>query len=220
MINLPVFAAYTRRRFGLLLLLLLPFLVACEDTGMAELAAEMAVEWAEEKKLVSVDASGDLSINYVQIAKYEAARWWDGTTGDSQVDAALDVGPIAKSMRDADNLAEAGMAERDPAKLDDAIALRPQDWSYRDQKAAVLAAQGDEEGARDAILESEALVQQRIENGGNCRGLKQNMLRNREAALSRQLQDDPENQTLMTLLMDTQDQLYSLQNGLPNSPCL
>lgn len=201
-----------------LLLLLLPLLVGCDD-GMVELAAEMAVEWAEEKELVSVNADGELGINYGQVAIYQGTKWLSGSTGDPQVDAALEVGPIAKSIADAERLAAAGMESGDPAKLDEAIALRPDDWSYRDQKAALLAAQGEVDGARDAIQESEEIVRQRIAAGGSCRGLKQNMLRNREAALSGQLRADPENEALMEMLMDTQDQLYALQNNLSGSPC-
>lgn len=215
----PRFAQHARFRLAVLLLLLLPLVAACDDPGMGELVAEMALEWALENELVSVDEAGALGINYGQIVIYEGTRWINGTTGDSQLDAALDVGPIAKSIRDADNLAAAGMATRDVSRLDQAITLRPQDWSYRDQKAAVLAAQGDEAGAKAAIQESEELVAQRITADGDCRALKQNMLRNRQDALSRQLADDSENEVLMELLMDTQDALFQLQNRLPGSPC-
>jgi hypothetical protein len=209
----------------LALILLLPLLSACEDDGLAEMVAEMALEWAEEKSLVSVSGDGDISVNYVQIGLYElqrGANWLKGegsTTGDKALDAALDIAPIAKDIRDADKFAAEGMATGDPAKMDQAIAARPNDWNYRDQKAAVLAANGDSEGASDAIAESENLVKQRIADGGSCRGLKQNMLRGREQALEQQLADDPENTVLLDLLARTRAELYALNNSEANSPC-
>lgn len=209
----------------LALLLLLPLLSACEDDGLAELVAEMALEWAEEKSLVSVSGDGDISVDYIQIGLYQSQRGINyirgrgATTGDTALDAALDVAPIAKSIRDADKLAAEGMASGDPAKLDQAIKARPDDWNYRDQKAAILAANGNSEGASDAIAESENLVDQRIANGGSCRGLKQNMLRGREQALEQQSAGDPENSVLLDLLARTRTELFALNNNEASSPC-
>jgi len=174
---------------------------------------------------VSVSGDGDISVNYGQIALYQAQRVGNYaigrgfTTDDEALDAALDIGPIAKDIRDADKFAAEGMASGDPAKMDQAIAARPNDWNYRDQKAAVLAANGDSEGASDSIAESEQLVNQRIADGGNCRGLKQNMLRGREQALEQQLAGDPENSVLLDLLARTRAELYALNNNEANSPC-
>ena len=217
------------RRSGIVavlaLFLLLPLLSACEDDGLAEMAAEMALEWAEDKKLVSVSGEGDISVDYVQIGLYQAQRgfnWARGrgsTTGDKALDAALDIAPIAKDMRDADKFAAEGMESNDPTKMDQAIEARPNDWNYRDQKAAILAANGDSEGASDSIAESENLVDQRIANGGSCRGLKQNMLRGREQALEQQLAGDPENSVLLDLLARTRAELYALNNNEAGSPC-
>jgi hypothetical protein len=209
----------------LALILLLPLLSACEDDGLVEMAAEMALEWAEGRSLVSVSGEGDISVNYGQIALYQVQRAGNYaigrgfTTNDEALDAALDIAPIAKDIRDADKLAAEGMASDDPTKMDEAIAARPNDWNYRDQKAAVLAANGDSEGASDAIAESEQLVNQRVADGGNCRGLKQNMLRGREQALEQQLAGDPENPVLLDLLARTRAELYALNNSEANSPC-
>jgi hypothetical protein len=209
----------------LALILLLPLLSACDDDGLAEMAAEMALEWAEEKNLVSVSTEGDISVDYIQIGLYETQRGINylrgkgATTGDEALDAALDIAPIARSIRDADRFAAEGMASDDPAKMDQAIAARPNDWNYRDQKAAVLAANGNSEGASDSIAESENLVNQRIADGGSCRGLKQNMLRGREQALEQQLAGDPENSVLLDLLARTRAELFALNNNEAGSPC-
>ena len=209
----------------LAMILLLLLLSACDDDGLAEMVAEMALEWAEDKDLVSVSEGGDISVDYVQIGLYQVERganWLRGkgsTTGDAALDAALDIAPVAKSIRDADKFAAEGMESRDPAKMDAAIDARPNDWNYRDQKAAVLAANGDSEGAQDAIAESENLVDQRVAGGGSCLGLKQNMLRGREQALEQQLAGDPENSVLLDLLARTRAELYALNNNEAGSPC-
>jgi hypothetical protein len=193
-------------------------LVGCQD-ALLEMIVEMAIEWAAEKSLITVSEDDEVGINWVQVIAYEGKVAWYGTTGDRKLDAALESGPIAYSVYKADQLAAEGMASRDPSKLDEAITKRPKDWNYRDQKAAILAANGDQEGAQDAIAESEALVARRIQEGGSCRGLQQNMLRGREAALQRQLQDSPDDPILLELLMDTQDMLYKVNTNDPESPC-
>jgi len=209
----------------LVLLMLLPLLSACEDDGLVEMVAEMALEWAQEKKLVAVSGEGDISVDWLQVGLYEGQRGINfirgrgATTGDETLDAALDVAPIAKSIRDADKYAAEGMESKDPAKLDQAIKQQPDDWSYLDQKASILAANGDSDGAKDAIAESENLVDERIANGGSCRSLKQNMLRGREQALEQQLASDPENPVLLDLLARTRAELYALNNNESNSPC-
>lgn len=195
------------------------FLAACDDPGLADLVAEMAVEWAEGKQLISRDAQGDISPNYSQIAVYQGERWWSGSTDDPQLDAALDVAPIAMSIREADALAAEGMQNRDPARLDEAIAARPHDWNYHDQKAAILAANGDAQGAVDAFGSSEQLVEARISDGGSCRGLYQNMLRGRRDAIQAQLSGDPENGALQAALETAETQLARLNANEPGNYC-
>jgi hypothetical protein len=201
------------------LLLMMPLLAGCEQKALLDLVAQMAVEWAAENQLITVAQDGSKSINWVQVGVYQGQKWWSGTTGNLGVDTALDVGPIAHSVYQADKLAEEGMANQDPAKLEEAIDKRPGDWNYRDQKAAILAATGDNGGAQVAFDESETLVKQRVREGGNCRGLYQNMLRGRMAALERQLEIDPENTFLAILLIDANNALNSVNANEPESPC-
>ncbi len=208
------------------LLALLSLLLSSCDTGLAELVAEMALDWAQSKNLISFDAEGNPSVNMGQIIAYEAVRAGqaafgsgDYTTGDTALDAALDAGDVVKSVKDADELANRGMAQGDPALLDSAIQARPSDWNYHDQKGAILVANGDAVGAEAAFSESEALVERRIDGGGSCRALMQNMLRGRIDAYHNQLVREPDNEQLMNQLFAAEDELEAVNQRLPGNRC-
>ncbi len=201
------------------LFLLSAGLSACDDPGLLELLAEFAIEWADQRQLISRDAEGNISPNYVRIGVYEAERRWTGTTGDRELDAALEVGPVVKSVRDADRLAEEGMRTRDPAKLDEAIAKRPGDWNYHDQKAAILGMNGNTDAALQEFAVSEQLVEGRINEGGSCRGLYQNLLRGRRDALREQLNNDPDNVFVDAAVKQAEAQLADLNANRPGNVC-
>ncbi len=78
-----------------------------------------------------------------------------GSTGDASLDAILQ----AKSMLDRINQADALMAEGrdggDPEKMEEAIALRPRDWRYRVDAAALNLAQNDLAAAERHLTEAE-----------------------------------------------------------------
>jgi hypothetical protein len=215
-----------RRRVAVLFVLLLlgGLLTGC-DEGMAELLLEMAIEWADEKNLLSVDADGNPSVNTGQIIAYEAQRagsWLRGegySTGDSELDAALDAGQVVKTVRDADNLANDGAQKRDPELIEQAIKIRPNDWQYQEQLSAVYLATGDPEAAADAQAQSENLVAQRIEEGGDCRSLTLNLLRSRLAALEAQLRQEPYDETLQAAYRATQAELAAVDTRAAGNRC-
>jgi len=210
----------SKRLLLLVLLLIISFnLTACADSGMVDELLEMAIEWADQRDLIDVDGEGNIGVNYVQVGLYEAERRWAGTTGDDELDAALIAGPVIKSVADADALAAEGMRSRDPAKLDAAIAARPGDWNYHDQKAAILGINGDTNAALDAFARSEQLVEARINDGASCRGLYQNMLRGRINALREQLGNDPDNVFNDAALKQAEQQMADLNGNAPGNVC-
>jgi hypothetical protein len=202
-------------RFVLVALALLPLLSACEDTAMLDFLAEMAVEWAQEKGILTAENS----IDWIQVGAYQLQRAFKGTTGDSELDAALEAGPVVHNLHQADKLSNEGLAEGDVGKIDQAISMRPDDWSYYDKKAAVLVIQENAEEAERNLEEAEWLVDDRIQNGGDCRTLKLNLYRNREQALLSQLAGNEDNQHLLELLDETQSQIYYLENNHELGPC-
>ena len=214
-----------RRAIALFALVLLGGLLTGCDEGMAELFLEMAIEWADENNLISVDAEGNPSVNTGQIIAYEAQRAGNAligrgyTTGDSQLDAALDAGAVVKSVRDADNLANDGAQQRDPALIEQAIKIRPNDWQYHEQLSAVYLATGDPEAAADAQARSENLVEQRIDQGDDCRQLTMNLLRSRLAALEAQLRQEPYDEDLQAAYRTTQAELAAVETHAAGNRC-
>ena len=68
----------TKRMLLAVVMLLMSFtLTACDDPGLVDELFEMALEWATQRKLISVDDKGEVSVNYGQVALYEAERRWD-----------------------------------------------------------------------------------------------------------------------------------------------
>lgn len=223
---------------ALLALLLLPLLLTGCDIGEAEMdfLLDLAIDWAISKNLLTVEGcpppydSDDcqVGINAGMIARWKAGKnKWIGRGMDAfgakrapqDVTDALDSAQTVYEQEQADALASEGMAEGDLEKIDQAIGMRPGDWSYQDKKAAVLLGQGDPEAAANVFENADDLVQQRIDNGESCLKLQMNKLRNREDALWQQSQLHPENEQLRNQLARTQDQIWALQNSHESSIC-
>lgn len=216
-------------------LLSLPlWLSACDDADFEFLAA-MALEWAEGKGLITVgdcvapdDSDCTIEINYGRIvaerarqaARRSSLTAWAVDEPDPELIAAIDIAEVGINMDKAERLADEGLASGDVGKIDEAISLRPGDWSYYDKKAAVLTAQGNSAEAEAAFNKAQSLVDSRVKAGeGSCQALQFNLLKNREQALLQQLQAQPENKPLLDALDTTQGQLYYLETGHQNSPC-
>ena len=201
--------------FLLVVSLLLPLLSACQDTEMLDFLAELAVEWAREKGILNAENN----VDWIQVGAYQLQRAVAGTTGDNELDAALEAGPVVHNFHQADKLSEQGLEEGNVDKIDQAINMRPDDWSYYDKKAAVLYKQGNVQEAERSLEEAEWLVDDRIKSGEDCKVLKLNLYRNREQAFLSQLAGDETNEGLLNLLDETQSQIYYLENNHANSPC-
>lgn len=206
MIHLP---SLRSRLFLILSLLIAPILLTSCDPEDVDFLAELAVEYAQGKGILNEE--GDLK--WRTLVTYGVA----GTTGDRETDAALQAGVVVKGMESADELAQQGAEEGDPKKIQSAINIRPGDWSYREQHAALLMAQGDGNGAIAAFEASDQLINERIDAGGECEFLRLNQLRHREQAILTQMQRQPTNDDLINtfdgLLLETQDEIADLESG-------
>lgn len=215
----------TRWLVLLLFILATPLLSACEDAE-AEYMAQLAVDWAVEKGIMSLNCRGaggtdcEYDLNETMLGIYIGGVKLGTAFGRSpDLQAALDAGDVILNQEQADELAEAGAESGDLGKIDQAIQARPEDWSYRDQRGAVLLAQGNVQAADESFAEAEALVQNRIAGGESCYALQRNLLNNRIAALETQLDKKPADVELNDRFAGAHEQLQALESGGPGSPC-
>lgn len=190
------------------LLLAAPLLSACNQEDI-DFIVEVGKAWAQEKGLIDSEGNPD----YLNVGLLLA-----NPASDPQAAAALEAGLVVKNLEDADRMAQQGAAEGDLAKIEVAIASRPSDWSYQEQKAALLLAQGDADGAAAASERSEGLVRERVRQGGDCRTLARNLLTHRLNALETQ-QQRADSVDLQAMVVVTQSELGLLRDGQPISLC-
>lgn len=183
-----------------------PLLTACTEDDLAFITA-LAKEWAAEKGLLNSAGNPD----YLNIGLLLA-----DPSSDPEAAAALQAGLVVKGVEDADRLAQQGAAEGDVTKIDAAIRSRPSDWSYQEQKAALLLAQGNSAAAQAANEKSESLVRDRIQAGGDCRTLARNMFTHRLNALQTQAGRAPSSE-LTEQINQTKAVLGQLAAGEPIS---
>jgi len=207
------------------MLIAVPLLAACEDAE-SEFFLELAANWATEKGILSLncaegstsDCQYDLNEGalgaYITVGRAVAVLSEDGR----MINSALDAADVVRAQEEADELAAAGTEERDLGKIDEAIALRPGDWSYHEQRAALLLGQDNDEAARESFAESESLVRQRVADGASCRPLMLNMLRHRASALEANVKYDPE-LGVLDQLAAVQNDIVALEDGLPSTWC-
>lgn len=64
-------------------------------------------------------------------------------SGDNLVDAAVEGYDAVKDLKKADDLMDEGRAKQDPAKMDEALAIRPHDWTYELSRGSLALQLGD-----------------------------------------------------------------------------
>lgn len=105
-------------------LALVSILTGCSGED-ADLIIDLALSWAAE--------------HAGEIAAYGIL----GTSGNDEVDAVLDAKGVIDNINAADRLMEEGRAEGDLSKMEEAIEMRPGDYTYRTSYAAALLQSGD-----------------------------------------------------------------------------
>lgn len=190
------------------MLLAAPLLGGCTQEDIDWIVAEGRA-WARANDLI--DDQGNP--NY-----FGFAIWYASPSTDPAARAALDAGMVVKGIEAADQLAGQGATNGNLGQIEQAIDRRPEDWSYQEQKAALLLAQGDAAGAEAAFNLAIDLVSERIAGGGDCRSLARNLLTHRQLALQTQLQVRP-NDALQAKLDETNLELNLLAEGQPMLLC-
>jgi hypothetical protein len=171
----------------MLVLIFAAVLSGCSDADW-DLFFHLAEDWAS-----SNDVWDGENLNMGNLARLGVEEQID--TIFSGPPAALDSASVVDDIRMADELArQAALSggQQGIAGLEEAIALRPKDWSYWEQYGALLAAEGKPAAAEDAFARSDFLVQSQLFSGGDCKLLKRNLLTQREQALTSQINLDYE----------------------------
>lgn len=81
-----------------------------------------------------------------------------GTSGDATIDALLQAKDTLDNIGRADALMEQGWEEGDPKKMEEAIELRPYDWTYRVDAATLNLAQNDLQAAERHLTAAENVL--------------------------------------------------------------
>jgi hypothetical protein len=227
--------SHLRPRLALAALISSLLLAACAEEP-DELMIEMAVEWATEKSIITC-AGDDLqncepTINIGDLVIYAAELG-----SDSDISAAFETGQVAREIRAADALAAEAVSSGSVDLFDRAIELRPNDWKYREQRGAMLAAYGDMEGYNLETRESQALAVEHIAATVESEGLaphdpqalnlcvntQLNLLRHREGALLAQFErfeEPPNADELIRMIDQTRFSITQLETGNTAAYCL
>lgn len=169
----------TIRKIVLFLILTLPilFLSACEDADMDLL--EIAFEaWAEENNLYS---NGTYKPeNAIKIAVKDTI----GDITNAEENIQFDGIGVVRDIERADELASEALTQNDLRKMRTAVGLRPNDWHLQEQNAVLWSVNSQGSYANDAFVDSNKLLKEQIQQGGNCVALRRQQLEYRENLLS------------------------------------
>jgi len=199
------------------------------------LVAELAAEWAVGKNIVTTDceppfedSSCSFGVNPLELARWRAGQnevlgYGMDLIGANMVEqeasSALKAARVVNDLTRAENLAEEGLKQRNLSKIEEAVALRPNDWGMRDRRAAYMLAEGNEEEANRALSEAEELVEDQINRGGDCKALQLNLLRNRRSAFSSAAEVNPGSRSLQDQLARTREQIQAIESDQEGGPC-
>lgn len=168
--------------FGLLALILLGCVTACEPTD-AQLLKSFAQDWAISR---GIDA------------------WAGDAVAADQVKAAREAKSVVDKLEAADKLANDGLANGDIKKVDKAIAMRPNDFTYVNDRGLINLTGGNFIQTQADFAKADSLA---ATQGQNAQILN---LRNRLDGLRQSTSPDP-NRT--TVLCTTSQALYKITNN-------
>lgn len=96
---------------------------------------DLAWAWLEAKDMNPVNPDGSVDAEGVRNLGERAIS---GSTGDDESDAALKGVEVIQKINQADALSKQAWVDRDERYLDQAIALRPDDWTYWLDRGALV----------------------------------------------------------------------------------
>lgn len=124
-----------------MMLLLVLFQAGCTEFTAEDKAfvKDLAMDWLDSKGMRPQNADG--SLNEKGAANLAMAALMG--SGDPEVDAVLGIYGAVSGVIGADKAMDEARASGNADAMDQVIASRPQDWTYRNSRATLALAQGD-----------------------------------------------------------------------------
>jgi hypothetical protein len=204
---------------AILIVLLVPFLGACESGEVQQL-----IYWAKLWAIVHDITDADGNPNYGAITRFTVGEAFGlGSTGDEEGDAAIDCARILNKIRQAEDAADGGWDSLYQGRniqqdvlphFNKAINLRSEDWSYYNGRGiASLEDLENPKAAQAAAADFQKAVALARKSGRPEEYLR--MLRDREQALARLVALENERQAYPTKEVYQEqarlyDELYTL----------
>lgn len=132
-----------------LLLILVCGTTGCTQQDWMDLA-DIGKVWAIQHNVINADGS----VNKANALK----RVFGISTGDTGADAVLDAGMVVKNFADADNLLNQGIDNHDIKKIDSAIAMRPGDYTYINERGAMNYFDGQQQAAQKDFASADTVA--------------------------------------------------------------
>ncbi|MCJ7695967.1 MAG: hypothetical protein MUO40_11170 [Anaerolineaceae bacterium] len=192
-------------------LLCMLLLTACSDAEW-DIALDALLAWATGQGYIQNDEiqygalAGGVMQGYVnEVSNEESAVQLDGLA-------------VVDDYEDANAIAEEAMKYQDTTTMQEAIDLRPNDWSIHEKNAVLMADLGNDSSAESAFQKADSLVLQNLGPEDDCRSARVSQLEQRLENLRYQIMmrenDTGEtSEVLKELEEQTQQELYGIYDS-------
>jgi hypothetical protein len=131
---------------ALLVLMMLSVFTGCTPEGK-DLLMGFVQEWINTK--FGIDTTDNSLIGKLTAGAKLVKLFTEDSTGNPDADAALGTVKMVKNFQQAESAMELGIKTDNATAMDQAIALRPGDWSYRASRCTLALKQNQLEKGRD-----------------------------------------------------------------------
>lgn len=145
----------------LVMIICLVFLTACSDSEW-DLVAEFFAVWAEENGLV---LDGEIQLDE---AAFTVVKDTIDDISNSDKNVQLDGLDVIRDIERAEELSDQAVENLNREQMDQAIGLRPNDWLLHEKDAVLWGAYHNSAAAESALFQSDTLLKESLEQGGDC----------------------------------------------------
>lgn len=208
-----------KRIYFILLLLVVLLFSGCSDKQ---------VDWALSAFEVWYGTHGvDLGegVDLVRAINTGIDMYAGKVTNSDQATALTACDQVMADIEQADEYMDYGFSFNDVKEIQKAQQLRPDDVTYHEAEAVVWIIEGNNASVRNATSNSDAIIEDAVYHGGDCRSARLNQLRIRRNLLAEKVndprtQDDQTALANLTAAIEEIDiEISALLNGQPNNFC-